>query len=124
MGHVRVRVAYHSPMSPERSGIADYSALLLPALRKHVEVEVVPRGRLATDNAELLVDAAVSGLGLVCLLDFMVARDVASGDLRPVLDDAEPEQRSLYALQPLHRHPSAKVTAFVDYLIGVLKPRR
>ncbi len=85
--------------------------------------EVVPRGRLATDNAELLRDAAIHGLGLVCLLDFMVERHVASGDLRPVLEDVEPERRSLYALQPLHRHPAAKVTAFVDYLIGVLEPR-
>lgn len=32
-------------MPPERSGIADYSALLLPALRKRVDVDVVRRGR-------------------------------------------------------------------------------
>jgi glycosyltransferase involved in cell wall biosynthesis len=41
-----MRVAYYSPLPPSRSGIADYSALLLPALRKHVEVEVARRGRL------------------------------------------------------------------------------
>ena len=39
-----MRVAYFSPMPPEASGIADYSALLLPALRRHVDVEVVKRG--------------------------------------------------------------------------------
>ena len=39
-----MKVAYFSPMPPEASGIADYSALLLPALREHVEVEVVKRG--------------------------------------------------------------------------------
>jgi glycosyltransferase involved in cell wall biosynthesis len=33
-----MRVAYYSPLPPERSGIADYSALLLPALRRRVEV--------------------------------------------------------------------------------------
>ena len=38
-----MRVAYFSPMPPEASGIADYSALLLPALRRHVDVEVVKR---------------------------------------------------------------------------------
>ena len=32
-----VKVAYYSPMPPSRSGIADYSALLLPALRERVE---------------------------------------------------------------------------------------
>jgi glycosyltransferase involved in cell wall biosynthesis len=39
-----VRVAYFSPMPPEETGIADYSALLLPALRERVDVEVVRRG--------------------------------------------------------------------------------
>jgi len=34
----RMRVAYYSPMSPQRSGIADYSALLLPALERRVDV--------------------------------------------------------------------------------------
>ena len=37
----RVKVAYYSPMPPSRSGIADYSALLLPALRERVEEVVV-----------------------------------------------------------------------------------
>jgi glycosyltransferase involved in cell wall biosynthesis len=39
-----VRVAYFSPMPPESSGVADYSALLLPALRERVDVAVVKRG--------------------------------------------------------------------------------
>jgi glycosyltransferase involved in cell wall biosynthesis len=39
-----VRVAYYSPQPPERSGIADYSALLLPALAERIDVGVVRRG--------------------------------------------------------------------------------
>ena len=39
-----VKVALFSPMPPERSGIADYSALLLPALRTRCEIVVVKRG--------------------------------------------------------------------------------
>jgi glycosyltransferase involved in cell wall biosynthesis len=35
-----MRVAYYSPLPPERSGIADYSALLLPALRERLDVAV------------------------------------------------------------------------------------
>ena len=42
-----MRVAYYSPLPPERSGIADYSALLLPALKQRMDVEVArPRRRL------------------------------------------------------------------------------
>jgi len=36
-----MKVAYFSPMPPSTSGIADYSALLLPALAKLIDVEVV-----------------------------------------------------------------------------------
>jgi glycosyltransferase involved in cell wall biosynthesis len=39
-----VRVAYYSPFPPERSGIADYSALLLPALERRLDVVVPKRG--------------------------------------------------------------------------------
>jgi glycosyltransferase involved in cell wall biosynthesis len=39
-----VKVAYFSPLPPERSGIADYSALLLPALERLLDVSVVRRG--------------------------------------------------------------------------------
>jgi glycosyltransferase involved in cell wall biosynthesis len=39
----RVKVAYYSPLPPARSGIADYSALLLPALERRVDVVVVRR---------------------------------------------------------------------------------
>ena len=42
-----MRVAYYSPLPPSRSGIADYSALLLPALRERIEVVVAEPGRRA-----------------------------------------------------------------------------
>jgi glycosyltransferase involved in cell wall biosynthesis len=40
-----MRVAYYSPLPPSRSGIADYSALLLPALRERMDVVVARPGR-------------------------------------------------------------------------------
>ena len=40
-----MRVAYYSPLPPSRSGVADYSALLLPALRERVDVVVAEPGR-------------------------------------------------------------------------------
>ncbi len=41
-----MRVAFYSPLPPSRSGIADYSALLLPALKKRMDVVVARPGRL------------------------------------------------------------------------------
>lgn len=37
----RPRLAYVSPLPPERSGIADYSAELLPELAKHFDIDVI-----------------------------------------------------------------------------------
>ena len=41
MSRNRPKLAYVSPLPPERSGISDYSAELLPALSQHYEIEVV-----------------------------------------------------------------------------------
>jgi glycosyltransferase involved in cell wall biosynthesis len=40
-----MKVAYYSPLPPSRSGIADYSALLLPELERRIDVTVVRPGR-------------------------------------------------------------------------------
>ncbi len=87
-----MKVAYFSPMPPEQSGIADYSALLVPALRSRVELEVVRRGRTrAPKGVDLcvyhignnpgahgwIVDALRRTPGLVVLHDFVLHHLVA-----------------------------------------------
>jgi glycosyltransferase involved in cell wall biosynthesis len=87
-----VRVAYFSPMPPEKSGIADYSALLLPALRRRLDVAVVRRGRKrAARGADVclyhvgndpaahgwIVDALRRRPGVVVLHDFVLHHLVA-----------------------------------------------
>src|SRR5690606_18286947 len=37
----RPRLAYLSPLPPQRSGIADYSARILPALAKYYDIEII-----------------------------------------------------------------------------------
>jgi glycosyltransferase involved in cell wall biosynthesis len=86
-----VRVAYYSPLPPERTGIAEYSALLLPALERLVEVEVVPRGRTAPARTDVslyhvgnnpdahgwIVEALRKRPGVVVLHDFVLHHLVA-----------------------------------------------
>jgi glycosyltransferase involved in cell wall biosynthesis len=51
-----VRVAYYSPLPPSRSGVADYSELLLPALRSRTEVVLARPGRIRrTPKADLFL---------------------------------------------------------------------
>jgi glycosyltransferase involved in cell wall biosynthesis len=86
-----VRVAYYSPLPPERSGIADYSALLLPALGRLVELALVRRGRTRPVAADValyhvgndpaahgwIVDALRRRPGVVVLHDFVLHHLVA-----------------------------------------------
>jgi glycosyltransferase involved in cell wall biosynthesis len=85
-----MKVAYYSPMPPERSGIADYSAHLLPALRGRIEVEVARRRRRAPradialyhlgnnpDAHGWIVEALRKRPGVVVLHDFVLHHLVA-----------------------------------------------
>jgi glycosyltransferase involved in cell wall biosynthesis len=86
-----VKVAYYSPLPPERSGIADYSALLLPELGRLVELVLVRRGRTRPVAADLalyhvgndpeahgwIVDALKRRSGVVVLHDFVLHHLVA-----------------------------------------------
>jgi glycosyltransferase involved in cell wall biosynthesis len=106
-----MKVAYYSPLPPERSGIADYSALLLPALRERLDVRAVQRGQRAPrdvdvavyhvgNNPEIhgwIVDALRARPGVVVLHDFVLhhlvagltlARKDVSGYLRAMERDA------------------------------------
>src|SRR5437773_1982089 len=53
-----MRVGYYSPLPPERSGIADYSGLLLPALPSRGDAVEREDGR----EARLLAQASLEGL--------------------------------------------------------------
>ncbi len=84
-----MKVAYYSPLPPERSGIADYSALLLPALRERIEVVVPKRGSRAKADVSVyhvgnnpdvhgwIVDALRRTPGVVVLHDFVLHHLVA-----------------------------------------------
>jgi len=87
-----MKVAWYSPLPPERSGIADYSALLLPELRRRIDVEVVRHGRKRPprgtdlclyhvgnnpDAHGWIVDALRRTPGVVVLHDFVLHHLVA-----------------------------------------------
>jgi glycosyltransferase involved in cell wall biosynthesis len=59
-----LKVAYYSPLPPARSGVADYSAMLLPELRQRLDVEVVrPRARLWAHRSARGADVALYHVG-------------------------------------------------------------
>jgi glycosyltransferase involved in cell wall biosynthesis len=85
-----VKVVYYSPLPPSRSGIADYSTLLLPALRERIDVVVAEQGKHAPaadvalyhvgndpDAHGWIVDALYKRPGVVVLHEYVLHHLVA-----------------------------------------------
>ncbi|MBF0627386.1 MAG: LysR family transcriptional regulator [Magnetococcales bacterium] len=82
------------------------------------EQSVRVTGVLRANNGEALRTAARAGLGLVMLPSFLVAEDLRSGRLKPVLNDYTLlPTLGIHAVCPSNRHLAAKVRRFIDFLV-------
>lgn len=81
--------------------------------------EVRVSGSLFANNGEALCAAAVAGLGLILLPEWLVGIEMRRDELREVLPEFQvvPEATPLYALYPHQRHLPPKVRAFIDFLV-------
>jgi LysR family transcriptional regulator for bpeEF and oprC len=90
-------------------------------------ITFVPQGRLAMSDGEALVDAAVSGAGIVTVLDVLARRAIASGMLRPILTDWQgPNRCPISVVYRQQRNVPANVRVFADFVAGLfprLAPR-
>ncbi|MEX1147382.1 MAG: LysR family transcriptional regulator [Sphingomonadales bacterium] len=73
-------------------------------------------GGLEANNGDAIRAAAVGGLGICTLPDFIIHADLAAGRLVPLLETYESPPLGIHAVFPANRHLSAKVRAFVDFL--------
>ncbi len=73
-------------------------------------------GRMIANSGEAMMDAAIRGLGVVRLPDFIVGNALRRGDLTPILDEWTLDGAGIWALYPHSRHLSAKVRLFVEFL--------
>jgi DNA-binding transcriptional LysR family regulator len=67
-----------------------------------------------------LREAAIAGAGLAYLPTFIVHEAVADGRLEVCLSGFERDPIALYAVYPSTRHLSAKIRAFIDFLVEKL----
>ncbi|MBJ6759129.1 LysR family transcriptional regulator [Myxococcaceae bacterium JPH2] len=77
---------------------------------------VVPRGAFHVSQGATLRDAAVMGLGITWMMDFMVTRELATGALVTVLDPYVCEERPIHLLHPPSRHLPSRVRVFLDFV--------
>ena len=79
--------------------------------------KVLVSGPMCSNNGEMLRDAAIAGLGIIVMPDFIVAAALADGRLVEVLEAFRPEGFTVYVVYPQHRQSSLLVRVFSDFLV-------
>lgn len=74
------------------------------------------RGLIRSNNGGFLRNAALSGLGIVMLPDFIVGEAVAVGGLIEVLTDYSKASHHVYVVYPQRRNLCASVRAFIAHV--------
>ncbi|EYF04897.1 LysR family transcriptional regulator [Chondromyces apiculatus] len=84
-------------------------------------VKAQGRSRLRLDSGEAIRDAAIAGLGIAFLPDFLVAADLAAGRLRLVLSDLEADDDvKILTLYPSKRLLEPRVRRFIELMVEAL----
>lgn len=72
--------------------------------------------RLAANNMQMLLAAALTGAGVVYGPSFVFEQSIASGALRVLLPDHKTKDLAIHAIYPSKRHVSLKVRRFIEHL--------
>lgn len=80
---------------------------------------VVVQGAIASDSADLVLDLAIAGLGIIRLADFVLEEALTSGRLVPLLTEHHADEPvPVSVLMPPGRQALPRVRAFVDFIAG------
>jgi len=80
-------------------------------------VSVPVTGTLRINNGETVRTALLANVGIGYMPAFMIAGEIRSGALLPVLEKFVRPEIGVFALYPHSRYLSAKVRVFVDFLV-------
>ena len=72
--------------------------------------------RLSASNGDVLREAAIAGLGITCLPNFLHYDAINNGLLQPVLPDYEWAELDVYAVYPKTTILPKRTRAFVDFI--------
>lgn len=88
-----------------------------PFVEKGQRITIPVKGGLMSDSAETLLQAALSGAGIIRLGDFLGADALASGQLVPILTEIhDPAEQPITALVQPGRQSVPRVRALLDFL--------
>jgi len=80
-------------------------------------VTIHPRGTFKADNGTALLSAALAGLGIAALPEFLITEPVASGRLVRLLGDHPLPFGGLYVVRPAAAHPARKIRVLTELLV-------
>ncbi|MBM9593205.1 LysR family transcriptional regulator [Roseitranquillus sediminis] len=85
--------------------------------------QVRSAGWLTVNDGQTLLNAAIGGLGIAYLPNYLYARAMREGLVEEAIPDLPVEPLGIHAVYPPGRFTQPKVRAFIDYLVDVFRDR-
>lgn len=82
------------------------------------------KGNLSTNNPDILLEAALSCMGIYQTASFAVHPYLQSGQLQAILPDYQTRGPAIWLVYPQKRHLSAKVRVFAEFVVELMTPLR
>ncbi|GKX52035.1 LysR family transcriptional regulator [Budvicia aquatica] len=80
------------------------------------EIRIPIKSRICANEAMVLKQAALAGVGITVLPVYFAKTEIAEGKLEAILTDYTLEEMSIYAIYTSRNHMSAALRALLDYL--------
>jgi DNA-binding transcriptional LysR family regulator len=80
-------------------------------------ITIHPQGRFKADNGVALTAAAVAGLGIAALPNFLTENYLTSGALVSVMTRYPPPEGGIYVVRPPGQHPARKIRVLTELMI-------
>lgn len=74
--------------------------------------------RMRANNGDVLLRAAIDGLGILATTTFIAYDAINQGLLKPILCDYTLKEANVYAIYPAQRHLPRRVRLLIDYLVS------
>ena len=71
---------------------------------------------LITNNPDVLLEAAINGMGMSLMPSFLASEAVRNGELQMVLEDYQTFNPDIYVVYASRHHLPAKIRVFIDYI--------
>jgi DNA-binding transcriptional LysR family regulator len=111
----------------QESHITSQSQWLFRPISNDEFLTVRVKGTFIADDTQMLHQAAVDGEGIALLPVWWVEDDLVEGSLVPLLQDwvadIVVQPRGIYLVHPAMDYTPSKVSAFVAFMKGVVRPK-